>query len=169
MSVELTRRLADELHQLPLIDPHSHINPHSAASQTLADLLGYHYYTELAHSAGLPKSQIEEPGLDPKEKVQRLVSKIAALENTIQYSWLIEMCQVFFGFQDDRLTPANWESLYDSAAKKMAEPDWEEQVLKISRLEQVFLTNDSIHNATFPACVQMTSSSISRNLRPASG
>ena len=142
MSEELTRRLADELHRLALIDPHSHINPHAAASTTLADLLGYHYYTELAHSAGLPKSQIEEPGLDPKEKVHRLVGKLGDLENTIQYSWLIEMCQVFFGFKEDRLTLANWEKLYDSAAKKMSEPDWEDQVLKISRLEQVFLTND---------------------------
>lgn len=142
MSVDLTRRLADELHRLPLIDPHSHINPHAAASRTLADLLGYHYYTELAHSAGLAKSQIEEPGIDPKEKVQRLVGKLGDLENTIQYSWLIEMCQVFFGFEEDRLTPANWERLYDTAARKMAEPDWEEQVLRTSRLEQVFLTND---------------------------
>ncbi len=141
-SIDLTRRLADELHRLPLIDPHSHINPHAAASTTLADLLGYHYYTELAHSAGLPKSQIEEPGLAPKEKVHRLVGKLSALENTIQYSWLIEMCQVFFGFQDDRLTLNNWEALYDTAAQKMAQPDWEEQVLKISRLEKVFLTND---------------------------
>ncbi len=141
-SNDLTRRLADELHRIPLIDPHSHINPHAAASTTLADLLGYHYYTELAHSAGLPKSQIEEPGLDPKEKVHRLVGKLADLENTIQYSWLIDMCQVFFGFEDDRLTLANWEDLYDKAALKMAEPDWEEQVLKLSRLEQVFLTND---------------------------
>ena len=142
MSVDLARRLANELHQLPLIDPHSHINPHAAASTTLADLLGYHYYTELAHSAGLPKSQIEEPGLDPKEKVGRLVGQLADLENTIQYSWLIEMCQVFFGFEEDRLTPKNWERLYDTAAAKMAQPDWEEQVLKISRLEQIFLTND---------------------------
>ena len=142
MSVELARRLANELHQLTLIDPHSHINPHAAASTTLADLLGYHYYTELAHSAGLAKSRIEESGIDPKEKVFRLVGKLGDLENTVQYSWLIEMCQVFFGFEDDRLTLENWESLYDTAAKKMAEPDWEEQVLKTSRLEQVFLTND---------------------------
>lgn len=142
MSVELTRRLADELHRIPLIDPHSHINPHAAASKTLADLLGYHYYTELAHSAGLAKSQIEEPGLDPKEKVHRLVGQLADLENTIQYSWLIEMCQVFFGFEDDRLTPANWERLYDTATRKMSEPDWEDQVLRTSKLEQVFLTND---------------------------
>ena len=76
MSKQLQDRLFNELEQLVLIDPHTHINPHSAASTTLADIMGYHYYTELAHSAGLPKSQIEEPGLDPKEKVGRLVSKL---------------------------------------------------------------------------------------------
>ena len=141
-SKELTTRIADELHRIALIDPHSHINPQAAASTTLADLLGYHYYTELAHSAGLPRRQIEEPGLDPKAKVHRLVGKLADLENTIQYSWLIEMCQVFFGFQEDRLTLTNWEGLYDKAAQKMAQPDWEDQVLKTSRLEKVFLTND---------------------------
>ena len=41
-----------------LIDPHTHINPHAPVSSTLADLLGYHYYTELAHSSGMPKDQI---------------------------------------------------------------------------------------------------------------
>ena len=46
-----------------LIDPHTHINPHAPASNTLADLLGYHYYTELAHSAGMPKAQNPGDGL----------------------------------------------------------------------------------------------------------
>src|SRR2546421_5725458 len=103
MSQALRTRLYDEFHSLVLIDPHTHINPHSPASSTLADILGYHYYTELAHSAGLPKDQIEEPGLSPQEKVRRLVTALEPLENTIQYGWLIEMCQQFFGFQDDRL------------------------------------------------------------------
>ena len=118
------------------------INQLDPASHTLADILGYHYYTELAHSAGLPREQIEQPGIDPKEKVKRLVPKLADIENTAQYSWLLEMCRVFFGFEDDRITPANWEVLYDTAAKKMAQPDWEEQVLRISKLEQIFLTNN---------------------------
>lgn len=142
MSQELIHRLSSELHRIPLIDPHSHINPHAAASKTLADILGYHYYTELTHSAGLPKAQIEEQGLDPKEKVRRLVEHLWTIENTVQYSWLIEMLQVFFGFQAERLTPDNWEAIYDSSAAKMAQPDWEEQVLKLSGLEKVFLTND---------------------------
>jgi glucuronate isomerase len=142
MSQQLTNRILAELENLVLIDPHTHINPHSAASGTLADLMGYHYYTELAHSAGLEREQIEEPHLDPKEKVSRLVPKLADLENTVQVNWLLEMCREFFDFDDDRITADNWEALYDSAAMKMAQPDWEEQVLNKSKLEQVFLTND---------------------------
>lgn len=142
MSIELTRRLRAELDKIPLIDPHSHINPHAAASTTLADILGYHYYTELAHSAGLERTAIEEPGLAPKEKVRRLVTKLGELDNTVQFSWLLEMCCTLFDFRDDKITAANWESLYDHAADKMAQPDWETQLLKRSGLEQVFLTND---------------------------
>jgi glucuronate isomerase len=142
MSHELKARLFAELESIALIDPHTHINPHAPASKTLGDLLGYHYYTELAHAAGLERAKIEEPGLAPKEKVRRLVEWLEPLENTIQYSWLLEMCREFFDFQDDRLTAKNWEALYERAAKKMAAPDWEQQVLSKSRLEGVFLTND---------------------------
>ncbi len=142
MPAAIEKTLFDELEKLVLIDPHTHINPHAAASKTLADIMGYHYYTELAHSAGMPKSHIEEPNLDPKEKVGRLVEALGNLDNTIQVSWLVEMCQEFFGFESDRITTDNWESLYDTAAQKMGEADWEDQVLKQSKLEKVFLTND---------------------------
>lgn len=142
MSDQLTSRLHDELTKLVLIDPHTHINPHSPASKTLADIMGYHYYTELAHSAGMPKPYIEEPGLDPRTKVGRLVESLPNLDNTVQVSWLIELCRKFFGFNEDRITLGNWESLYDKAAAKMAEPDWEDQCLQQSGIEQVFLTND---------------------------
>ncbi len=142
MSLDLRRRIFDALDALVLIDPHTHINPLSPASTTLSDILGYHYYTELAHSAGLPKEEIEEPGLDPKEKVRRLILNAGPIDNTIQYSWLVEMAQKFFGFTEERVTLQNWEPLYDAAAAKMASPDWPQQVLEQSKLEAVFLTND---------------------------
>ena len=132
MSEQLVQQLCDELTKLVLIDPHTHINPHSAASRTLADIMGYHYYTELAHSAGMPKERIEEPGLDPKTKVGRLVESLGHLDNTIQVSWLVELCRKFFGFNEEQITTSNWEALYDRAAAKMAEPDWEDQCLKQS-------------------------------------
>ena len=59
MADNLSQRLLTELERIPLIDPHTHIDPHAPASKSLADILGYHYYTELAHSAGLPRERIE--------------------------------------------------------------------------------------------------------------
>jgi glucuronate isomerase len=142
MSLELRKRLYDELNALVLVDPHTHINPLDPASHTLADILGYHYYTELAHSAGLDKDRIEDPGIGPREKVRRLIENLGPVDNTIQYSWLIEMAQTFFGLETDAVTAHNWEGLYDAAATLMAQPDWPQQVLAKSKLEAVFLTND---------------------------
>ncbi|HVT28333.1 MAG TPA: glucuronate isomerase [Lacipirellulaceae bacterium] len=143
MSDQLRDRLFTELDSIRLIDPHSHIDPKSAASKSLVDILGYHYYTELIHSAGMPRSEIEEPGLAPKEKVGRLVERIEPLRNTIQYSWLLELARTFFDLQpDEDLTPSNWESLYDVAARKMAEPNWEQQVLDRTKVDSIFLTNN---------------------------
>ena len=142
MSSELHRRIFDELDQLVLIDPHTHINPHAPASTTLADILGYHYYTELAHSAGMPKAQIEEPGISPKEKVGRLAQWLGQLDNTVQLSWLLEAADKLFGVSIERVDESNWEQLYDAAQAKLDQPNWEDEVLKLSKLEAVFLTND---------------------------
>lgn len=142
MTTKLTERLFEELDSLVLIDPHTHINPHSPASQTLADFLGYHYYTELSHSAGMPREQIEDPQLSPKEKVGRLVEGMRHIDNTAQLSWMLEAAKVLFGVEIERLDTSNWEGLYDAAQAKLNQPDWEEQVLQLSKLEAVFLTND---------------------------
>lgn len=142
MSESLKTRLFDELNSLVLIDPHTHINPHSPASETLADILGYHYYTELAHSAGMPRERIEDASLTPKERVGVLVEGLGHLDNTVQLSWLLEAARELFGVDLDRIDQCNWESLYDAAQAKFDSPGWEDEVLKLSGLESVFLTND---------------------------
>src|SRR5690606_29959769 len=98
MTDQLRSRLFAELDSIRLIDPHSHIEPLYAATNTLADSLGYHYYTELCHSAGMPRHEIEEEGIEPKEKVRRLVAGMEPLRNTIQYSWFLELAQALFDF-----------------------------------------------------------------------
>jgi len=142
MSKEACDRLYEALDELVLIDPHSHIDPHAPASRTLADILGYHYYTELAHSAGMPKDRIEEPGLDPREKVGRLAEYLDRIDNTVQLSWLFEMSRSLFDVEIDRLTRSHWESLYDAAQQKFDSPNWEHEVLARSKVEKIFLTND---------------------------
>ncbi|MEM7473575.1 MAG: glucuronate isomerase [Planctomycetota bacterium] len=142
MSEALQKQIFNELDSLVLIDPHTHINPHSPASTTLADILGYHYYTELAHSAGMPREAIEDPNLSPKEKVGRLAEGIHHLDNTAQISWLLEVGKELFGVEIERFDATNWETLYDAAQAKLDQPDWESEVLAKSKLEAVFLTND---------------------------
>jgi glucuronate isomerase len=142
MSLSLKQRIFSELDALVLIDSHSHINPHSPTSQSLADLLGYHYYTELAHSAGMDRLQIEEPGISPREKVRRLFGHLANINNTVQWSWFVELSRDLFGFEGDQIDQANWELVYELAESKMLGQGWEDQVLRESKVEQVFLTND---------------------------
>ena len=66
-----------------LIDPHTHINPHRPASSTLADLLGYHYYTELAHSAGMSK-EATAGGKDEVSELQGLWTSAPDVSNVFK-------------------------------------------------------------------------------------
>lgn len=138
----LARDLFVELDSIVLIDSHSHINPYSPASENLGDLLGYHYYTELAHSSGMPRESIEEAGISPRTKVERLFEYLPNIDNTVQWSWFLELSRELFGFQGDFIDGSNWDEVYELAANAMAQPDWETQVLTKSNVEKVFLTND---------------------------
>lgn len=142
MSSSLKQQIFDQLNSLVLIDPHTHINPLSPASKTLADIMGYHYYTELVHSAGMPQAAIENPELSPKQRVEQLVKGIGHIDNTVQFSWLLEASKELFDLEIDRLDLSNWEKLYEAASTKMAQPDWEDEVLRRSKIEAVFLTNE---------------------------
>ncbi|MCA9106471.1 MAG: glucuronate isomerase [Planctomycetales bacterium] len=142
MSLELRSRLYEALSEPFIIDPHTHINPLAPASKSLADILGYHYFTELAHSAGLAKSQIEADDLAPQEKVERIFRYLGPLNNTIQYSWFVEIVNSLLGFEVEVLLPEHAEPLWNKAVELMADENWEDQVLQRSHLTAVFLTND---------------------------
>jgi glucuronate isomerase len=137
----LTRDLYAEICRIPLIDPHSHINPHAAAAKSLDDILGYHYYTELAHSAGMNQSPLGKE-VPPRERDRAILEHLPQIDNTAQYSWFLEIAQTFLGFQGDRVSGGDCDALCDAADRLMAQPDWEEQVLRRSQVEKIFLTND---------------------------
>jgi glucuronate isomerase len=137
----LVRRLVDEICRIPLIDPHSHIDPRRPTARSLDDILGYHYYTELAHSAGMTQAPLAAD-VEPRRRVRALLEHLDRIDNTVQYSWFLEIASTFLGFEGERPTPADCDRLCDQAERVMAQPDWEKQVLERSRLETVFLTND---------------------------
>jgi glucuronate isomerase len=137
----LARDLESELAQIPLIDPHSHINPLAAASKSLDDILGYHYYTELAHSAGMDQRSLGRD-VSPRERVGALLEWLPRIDNTAQYSWFLAIARVFLGFQGDHIGPGDTDALWAAAENAFGQPDWEAQVLAKTNVEKIFLTND---------------------------
>ena len=137
---QLVHDLYAEIVKVPIIDAHSHIDPHRPTARSLDDLLGYHYYTELAHSAGMDKALLSDAS--PRERMRSLLAHMDRIDNTVQYGWFLEICRTFLGFRGDRPAAADADALWDEAERVFAQPDWEEQVLRRSNLEKVFLTND---------------------------
>jgi glucuronate isomerase len=135
----LSKDLFTEIVKVPLIDPHSHIDPHRPTARSLDDILGYHYYTELAHSAGLDRALLNT---EPRQRVQHILSFFPYLDNTMQYAWFLEIARTFLGFEGDRIGPGDLDFLWSRAERTLTQPSWEDQVLRRSNLEKVFLTND---------------------------
>ncbi|MBI4603282.1 MAG: glucuronate isomerase [Planctomycetes bacterium] len=137
----LSERLLGEIVKIPLIDPHTHIDPHRPAARDLDDLLGYHYYTELAHSAGMDPTPLRSD-VPAEERVRAIARFLPALENTWQYSWLLEIARDFFGFQGERIDETNVDQVLRLAEQRLGAESWAGEVFYRSNLEKVFLTND---------------------------
>jgi glucuronate isomerase len=141
MPTQLTSDLYAALCAVPLIDPHSHIDPLHPVSRSLDDILGYHYYTELAHSAGMSQAPLGKD-VPPRQRVRAILEHMDRFDNTTQYSWFVEIARAFLNFRGDRVTAAAADSLFDAAERTFAQPDWERQVFQKSNLEAIFLTNE---------------------------
>jgi glucuronate isomerase len=137
----LAQELFAELCRIPLIDPHSHIDPHRPVARSLDDILGYHYYTELAHSAGMSQEPLAKD-FSPRERIRAILGHMDRFDNTAQYGWFLEIARAFLGFEGERITAADCDWLCDVAERVFAQPDWEEQVFQRTNLESIFLTNE---------------------------
>jgi glucuronate isomerase len=133
--------LFDEMVRWPIFDPHTHIDPHRPAARHFEEILGYHYYTELAHSAGMPAKAVA-PALDPDSRAAGVVEYLDRIDSTVQYSWLLEIARTFHRFPHDRITPANLSELLTRADHRQSGPEWDHSVWAASGLETVFLTID---------------------------
>src|SRR5437016_5702984 len=106
----LAQDLYSEICRIPLIDPHSHINPHQPTAKSLDDILGYHYYTELAHSAGLSKRMLG-PDIAPLDRVRAILAQMEQFDNTAQYQWFLEIVRAFLGFHGERVGASDADTL----------------------------------------------------------
>jgi glucuronate isomerase len=137
---DLETRLLEAIMAIRAVDCHSHVPPESPHARSLADLLGYHYYTELAHAAGMPAEAVEESQPDAA-RVAELVARLDAFDNTVMHAWLMEAARELFAFGADRLTARNWPELDQVIATLAKQEGRHRAVLSKARIEKVFLTN----------------------------
>lgn len=137
----LAMDLLEEINQIRIIDPHSHIPPGAPAARSIDDLLSYHYFTELAHSLGMSKDCLAT-GFPPRERCREVLSYVCRMDNTVQYSWLMRILKTTLGYPKDALDIKDCDQLYDLSEKAYQVPGWENRSLDLGPIDQVFLTND---------------------------
>lgn len=140
-SLDLENRLLREIAQVRAVDVHSHVQAQEPFARSLRDLLGYHYYTELAHSAGM-SAEMLAPELPDEQAIPALLEALAAANNTVQYGWLMELSRELFGFTQGKLAAGNWEPLARAVRSAAARPARAREIMELSRIEKVFLTNN---------------------------
>lgn len=139
-SQSLRHRLLEEVFRIRAVDVHSHVLAAEPFARSLRELLGYHYYTELAHSAGMSR-QVIAPDEPDERMIPALLEAMAAIDNTVQYGWLVELARELFGFQGGRLTHRNWQPLAEAVREAADRPGRAREIMDLSRIEKVFLTN----------------------------
>ena len=137
----IARELFEQIAAWPIFDPHSHIDALRPASRNLDEVLGYHYYTELAHSAGMPAEEVD-PGLGPRRRADNLARHLQRIDNTVQHSWLLEIARTFHGFEGARIDPETIDGLWRASDHEVDGEDWDRSVWETTNLEAVFLTNE---------------------------
>ena len=138
---QLVADLTAALDAIPLIDPHSHIDPLAPVSKSLDDILGYHYYTELAHSAGMSQAPLGKD-VPARDRVREIVRHMDRYDNTAQYHWFVDIARTFLDFGGTKIAAGDADKLFDAAQKTFAQADWEKQVFAKTKLEKIFLTNE---------------------------
>jgi glucuronate isomerase len=140
-SLNLEKRLLDAIMHMRAIDVHSHVPASAPFARSLRELLGYHYYTELAHSAGM-KRELIAPEVPDDQMIPALLDAMSAIDNTVQYSWLMELARELFGFAERKLTPGNWQPLAAAVQASSQRPGRAREIMERSCIDKVFLTNN---------------------------
>jgi glucuronate isomerase len=160
-SEQLERRLLDQIQAIGVVDVHTRLSHRHPFATTLRDLLSMDYFTELAHSAGLDKG-VMEAGTPDEDMLPGVIKALPAIDNTIQYRWLMEVAQELFGFQHPHLSMENWEELATNIVEAANHTDREEKILRQAGIDLVFLRStfdedlESVNKELYTPCLHAT-------------
>jgi glucuronate isomerase len=167
MDASLVADLFRQIDALPIVDIHTHIDWQRPTARNIGDILSYHYYTELTHSAeAQPGESPEErfPFGDSEQLTRAIWNKLPLIGNTVQYDWLMTISREYLGLPAGAWRePDGWQSVFRRSVEVMDRPEWGAQLLEQSHIRRVMLTNrydediDGLDEALFSPCLRTES------------
>lgn len=138
MNHELVSTLLRELRKMPICDPHTHVPWDKPCAIHLGELLGYHYYTELANSSrGAP---VPLPD-DPAERIEYVWPHLPKLRGTVQFDWMMGISEVFFEIPRGDWWSKPKSEILSRAQKAIQDGSYIQRVFERSQVTKVYLTN----------------------------
>jgi glucuronate isomerase len=137
---ELEQHIFSEIDKIELIDPYTQINSLDPTANSLADILGHHYFTELAHSAGMDPDRVKYTVKD-ENRIKAVLEYMPRFSNTAQYHWFLDIAQEFFNFNKNDVTIDDFDFLKEQS-KVQCDADWEQKVISHTGLVSVFVPYD---------------------------
>ncbi|MDW8034725.1 MAG: hypothetical protein RMI79_07355 [Nitrososphaerota archaeon] len=99
----MNRKLYDKIYskvsEIPLVDIHTHLNPHRLRAENLSEIILYHYIATELVTSGMP-CEILNIG-DPDERVRRSIPFLKMVRNTSTFWALEKIITKLFGFSGD--------------------------------------------------------------------
>ncbi len=167
MQSTVIAELFKQIDALPIVDIHTHIDWKQPTARNIGDILSYHYYTELTHSAeAQPGESPEErfPFGDPEQLTRAIWNKLPLIGNTVQYDWLMTISREYLGLPASAWRASDrWQGVFRRSVEVMDRPEWSAQLLQQSHIRRVMLTNrydedlDGLDEALFSPCLRTES------------
>ena len=64
-----------------------------------------------------------------------ILGHLDRIDNTVQYSWFLEIARSFLDFKGDRISATDADALWSAGEKQFSQADWEKQVLAKSNVD----------------------------------
>jgi glucuronate isomerase len=139
--MSISGKLYKEISKIPIVDIHTHVDFLNPFAKNAWQILSYHYFTEMAHSQGMPGEIVASKKLSDKNKIEKLSQYLPAIKITQPYIWLISLSKKLFDFPHSQLGPDNWKVLWKCVEKKAGNPKRLQELCRLSNIEIISTTN----------------------------
>lgn len=139
MPEDIRTSLLNEIHSMPALDAHTHLDARHLAARGLHDVLMYHMMVSELYSAGCPDGLrlSENPGEEEiSGRIERALPFLPQVQNTSTWAICRGILKDLYGW-DELPTLANWQELHGIIQERSADAAWPREILKKANVRRL--------------------------------